>query len=88
MMSRQAELWLGIQDLTGNASCWPRSIRRLFWAKVCWRNFDQVRIVAFCFVNGLQPYHLLQWFELRGLLRDKKAYSHVTYIFDAFEKAK
>ena len=88
MISRQAELWLRIQDMIGNASGWPKSIRRLFWAKVCWNNFQRVRVVSFCFVNGLQQYHLLQWCELRGLLRDRKAINHVSYLFDAFGQGK
>ena len=83
-MVREAQLWKDIQDIIGNASLWPLNIRRLFWTK-CVKHFDRIKLVTFCFVNGLHPDILLEWSQLKGLCRDENAFRHFKYLFTTFE---
>ena len=51
------DAWATLQELAGQASLWPRLIRRLFWTRRL-RNADRAVLCAFCFVNGVPKIHL------------------------------
>ncbi len=48
------ELWYDIQDQVGPAKYWPASIRKMFWTQGL-KHPQRPLIVAFCYVNGLNP---------------------------------
>lgn len=69
-------MWLEIQDVIGNASLWPRCIRRLFWKKNL-RHFERVLVGTFIWVNGLNPDVFIEWaFRIGCLVPNSSGYRH------------
>ncbi|MEW8548563.1 MAG: hypothetical protein AB2693_34105 [Candidatus Thiodiazotropha sp.] len=80
-------LWISMQDIIGNASKWPKLIRRLFWTRNL-RHFQRCIVAAFVYVNGLNPDIFMEWAEKQLLCRDQAAFNHFRNLFKAFAEKK
>lgn len=81
------QLWKSMQDVIGDASKWPKLIRRLFWKRNL-KQFNRCIVAAFVYVNGLNPEIFLQWVETQFLCRDKKGFEHFKFLFKKFDEGK
>ena len=75
--------WMIIQDIIGNASSWPYSIRRIFWRKPL-KHFDRILLCTFAYVNGLNPDILFEWIDLLTLT-NRAGVNHMRALFRLFE---
>ena len=84
-MSPEAELWGTIQDIIGNASLWPRRIRRLFWTKNI-THWNRILVCLFVYTNGLNPEFFYEWAQIRGMCSDNSARRELHSLLSAFER--
>ena len=84
-LSKEYILWRDIQEIVGEATLWPRSIRLLFWKRNV-SHWERTLLAAFVWVNALNPEIFMEWCELKKLFRDKKAKDHMEYLFTKFEQ--
>ena len=80
-----SEQWALIVDLIGPVDEWPRDMRSLFWKNGTLVNGERFKLCTFGYINGLDRNILLQWCQLRGLLRDDDAWHHIHGLYNAFE---
>lgn len=84
-MSRNLQVfntWTLIQDLVGDATTWPRIIRRVFWDKDA-GHWQRIMLATFAFVNGLTPSVLFEWLSLLNFPQRK--IDHMKYLIKRFE---
>lgn len=82
------KLWMDIQDIIGPAHLWPLTIRRLFWTQTL-GHWDRILICAFSYVNGLNPEVLIEWIQLRSLVKnDLVAIRHMQSFFALIERGR
>ena len=78
-------LWCDIQDVIGNASQWPKEMRRLFWTKNV-THWNRIMLATFVFVNGLNPTIFLEWVDCMSLAKEISSRNHFKYLLNIFEK--
>lgn len=76
---REYELWKDIQDIIGDASCWPKEICRLFWSHNL-NHWQRQYLTSFVYVNGLHPDVFVEWANLKCLCENRKHYEHIDYL--------
>ena len=86
-MSETAKLWAFMQDIIGTASCWPPSIRLLFWKRNV-KHFERLLLCSFVYVNGLPMELFLQWADLKGLFRVHDSRNHFVNLHGLFVDGK
>lgn len=72
--------WMDIQEIIGDASKWPKKIRKLFWTRGV-KHFDRILLATFVIVNGLNPVMFTEWARLLDLGNDEAAYRHFEALF-------
>ena len=80
------ELWKCVQDIIGEASKWPKIIRRLFWTENL-IPFQRCMVAAFAYVNGLNSDIFLHWAEKQHLCKDSSISALQGFVY-SFSKEK
>ena len=68
--------WIDMQKIIGDASKWPKNIRKLFWTRGV-KHFDRILLATFVIVNGVNPVMFTEWARLLDLGNDEAAYRHL-----------
>ena len=71
---------MDIQEIIGDASKWPKKIRKLFWTRGV-KHFDRILLATFVIVNGLNPVMFTERARLLDLGNDEAAYRHFEALF-------
>jgi hypothetical protein len=57
-----------------------QQLKDMFFSEFTLTYLERFRLTVFLLWNGVSPYHVLLWYDLRGLLRDSEAWRHVEYL--------
>lgn len=84
--SAKYKLYCEIQDIVGNASLWPRNIRLWFWKGATYT--QRPILVAFFYINGLNPELFMDWCAMSKMAKDESARAHYKHLFKSMEGGK